>query len=270
MAQLCRKLGVSRSGYYSWLRRPRSKRAIENEALVEHIKAIHTENRELYGSPRVHASLKERGQHYNIKRVARLMRENGIASKVTRRFKPRKQNYLTYTHVPNLLLERGIPTQKNQIWVGDVTYIRVNGSWTYLAVVMDLCTRKILGWAYGSHRKFDLVKEALSMAVSTSPPSKDTIFHSDQGIEYTVSTYQQLVKSYGITPSMSRKGHCWDNAWTESFFHTLKTEMIYFQKFSNLPEATAYIMDYVTFFNHKRIHSSLNYSTPNQYHLEAA
>lgn len=267
---MCRKLGVSRSGYYSWLSRSKSKRTIENEALTELIRAIHKEHRELYGSPRIHAVLKERGYQYNIKRVERLMRVHGIVSKVTKRFKPRKQNYLFYTQVPNVLLKRGMPTKKNETWVGDVTYIRANGKWSYLAVVMDLYTRKILGWAYGPSRKFDLVKEALSMAVRISSPGKDTIFHSDQGIEYTVSTYQQLVKSYGITPSMSRKGHCWDNAWTESFFHTLKTEMVYFQKFASIVEATAFIMDYITFYNHKRIHSSLNYTTPVEYHLRAA
>ena len=198
------------------------------------------------------------------------MRKHKIVSKVTRRFKPRKINYAHYLGTPNLLLDREAPGKRDEVWVSDVTYIRVNGAWTYLAIIMDLYTRKVLGWAYSSSRKIQLVKEALAMAVSVSPPSKRTILHSDQGIEYTSTAYREKVLSYGITPSMSRKGHCWDNAFMESFFHTLKTEMIYFHKFSNITEATAYIMDYITFYNHKRIHSSLNYSTPQDYHRAAA
>ena len=270
MAQLCRKLGVSRSGYYSWLSRPKSKRKVENESLVQEIKSIHKESRYLYGSPRVHAVLRKRGYHYNLKRIERLMRENDIVSRVTRKFKRKQRNYLFYNQAPNLLLERDAPTQKNEVWVGDVTFIRVNENWTYLAVVMDLYSRKVLGWAYGASKKSHLAKEALSMAVSNSPPSKETIFHSDQGIEYTSTLFQKQVREYGLTPSMSRKGHCWDNAFMESFFHTLKTEMVYFQKFSNIVQATSYIMDYITFYNHYRIHSSLNYDTPQEYHLRVA
>ena len=259
---------MSRSGYYSWLERGKSKRVVENEALVKEIKSIHKESRYLYGSPRVHAVLKKRGYSYNRKRVERLMRENRIISRVTRKFKKKRKNYLFYNQSPNLLLDRDLPSRKNQVWVGDITYIRTNANWTYLAVVMDLYSRKVLGWSYGASRKAHIAKEALSMAVNNSPPTKYTIFHSDQGIEYTSTVFQEHVRTLGLTPSMSRKGHCWDNAFMESFFHTLKTEMVYFQKFSNISEATAYIMDYITFYNHYRIHSSLNYDTPEAYHVK--
>lgn len=270
MALLCRKLGVSRSGYYSWLRRPRCARAIENESLLEEIRAIFKAHRGLYGSPRIHAVLRARGYAYNRKRIERLMRKAKIVSRVTKKFKAKRRDYAHHYGTANLLLEQGVPRKKNRVWVGDVTYIRVNGSWTYLAVVMDLCTRKIIGWAYSRSRDVQNIKDALEMAVNCSPPKSRTIFHSDQGTEYATSNYRNTLLSYGITQSMSRKGHCWDNAWMESFFHSLKTEMIYLQKFSNFVEATAYIMDYITFYNHKRIHSSLNYSTPQEYHRAVA
>lgn len=261
---MCRKLGISRSGYYAWLNRSESVREKENSTLTCEIRAIHEASRRTYGSPRVHAELRERGYPYNRKRIARLMRKNGIVAKMSKRFKPRNRDYGHYRRTSNLLLERGATSAKNQVWVGDITYIRVGKRWSYLAVVMDLHTRKIIGWAFSSRRTVDLVREALLMASRTSPPSSKTIFHSDQGIEYAANDFRELLESLKLVSSMSRKGSCWDNAYVESFFHTLKTEMVYFHSFKKLEQALAYIMDYITFYNTERLHSGLDYNTPNQ------
>lgn len=191
--------------------------------------------------------------------------------KIRKRFKPRQKNSAFYYGAPNLLLGRKKPVRKNEIWVGDVTYIRVNGQWTYLAVVMDLYTRKVLGWAYAPSKIGLTVTEALAMAVELSPPIRDkTIFHSDKGMEFAAEVFRNELFKNGITPSMSRPRHCWDNATMESFFHSLKTEMVYLQNFKDFTEATAYIMDYISFYNHKRLHSSLNYCTPQEYYQSAA
>jgi len=268
--ELCRKLGVSRSGYYAWLNRRESSRARENRKLVGEIRVIHSASRETYGSPRVHATLRRQGYGVNRKRVARLMRVHGIVSKMRVRFKPRRHDGQRYNSVPNLLLDRSFPTEKNQVWVGDVTYVRIKGRWTYLAVVMDLHTRKVIGWSYSKYRLMSMATEALLMAVLTESPQGKLIFHSDQGTEYASNGFKAALAEHGIIQSMSRKGCCWDNAFMESFFHTLKTEMLYFQKLNNFIQATAYILDYIHFYNHERIHSSLEYKTPDQYDRLAA
>lgn len=195
------------------------------------------------------------------------MRVHNIASKVKRRFKYRvRGTYQRYLAAKNLLINRSTPTTRNQVWTGDITYIRVNGRWAFLAVVMDLGTRKIIGWSFAQALTPAVACEALEMAMRSSKPSKTTIFHSDQGIEYASSEFRKALGRNRLIQSMSRKGHCWDNAHMESFFHSLKTEMVYFNTFSNFIQATAYIMDYITFYNHKRLHSSLSYSTPESYY----
>ena len=198
------------------------------------------------------------------------MRKNAIVAKMSKRFKPRNRDYAHYRRASNLLLTYGSTSGKNQIWVGDITYIRVGKRWSYLAVVMDLHTRKIIGWSFSARRTVDLVREALLMAVRISPPRSKTIFHSDQGIEYAANDFRELLDSFRLVSSMSRKGSCWDNAYVESFFHTLKTEMVYFHNFKKLEQALAYIMDYITYYNTKRLHSSLDYNTPNHYDRLAA
>ncbi len=262
---------MSRSGYYAFINRERSRRSLENEALVAEIRRIHAESRNTYGSPRIHEALRRQGRFYNRKRIARLMRLNNIVCKMTKKFKAKTWDWETRRCVhKNLLLERKETTKPNQVWVGDMTYIRVNGKWSYLAVVMDLHTRKILGWSYAAKNGADLVSEALLMAIGTKSSTKGIIFHTDQGTEYASKVHRQVICDHGMKPSMSRAGHCWDNASMESFFHTLKTEMIYFHKFKSLHEVASYLMDYITFYNHKRIHSSLNYQTPNEFDKLAA
>ena len=262
---LCRKFGVSRSGYYTWCNRAESKREIENLELLERIRTIHEDSRETYGSPRVHAMLQKEGTHCNIKRVARLMRINGIQAKMKAKFKKQSNVYSLGKFSKNLLLKQKSPEVKNQIWVGDVTYIRVGKNWSYLAVVMDLYTRRIIGWSFSKSRTKQIVNDAIRMAIESQKPKTKLIFHSDQGIEYFATDFRAILKENKIIQSMSHRGCCWDNAYMESFFHSLKTEMVYFQNFKHLEQAVAYIIDYITFYNDKRIHSGLDYLTPKEF-----
>lgn len=198
------------------------------------------------------------------------MRRNDIVAKMTRKFKRKGWDYESARCFSNALLKKKETTGSNQVWVGDVTYIRVNGSWTYLAAVMDLHTRKILGWSYAIRNGAPLTTEALQMAIKNVSSTKGIIFHTDQGSDYANKAHPQVLCDNGMIPSMSRRGHCWDNANMESFFHTLKTEMIYFHKFKSLHEVASYLMDYITFYNHKRLHSSLNYLPPSEFDKLAA
>lgn len=270
MAALCRKLGVSRSGYYAWRDRQASQRKLDDQRLLPVIHQIFQESRETYGYPRIHAALKARGIVCGRNRVARIMRENGLKARMARRFKYHRHRDWLFAKTPNLLLDRPRATAPNQVWVGDVSYIRVRGKWSYIAIVMDHYSRKILGWSFSQSHDAALTREALLMATQTSPPSTGTIFHSDQGSEYASKEYRAVLESTGLRISMSRKGHCWDNAHMESFFGTLKTEMVYFQKFQQLEEAVAYISDYIRFYNCERLHSGLGYCTPTQYEANAA
>ena len=235
---------------------------MENEALLAEIRVVHTKSREAYGYPRVHAELKRQGITCGKHRVARLMRENGIMGKKARRFKNHRHKHHIYDASRNLLLHREPVTATNQVWVGDITFARVGKAWSYLSVVMDLYSRKIIGWTFEKNRSAELAAESFEMAANYNHYTASTIFHSDQGSEYASKQYQDVLNGRNIQISMSRKGHCWDNAHMESFFHSLKTEMIYFNHFKTLEEATAYIIDYIHFYNHERIHSGLCYLTP--------
>ena len=231
---------------------------------------MHQASEGRYGYPRVHAALQRQGIRCGRHRVARIMRENGIIGKKAMKFKRHCHRHHLQWHSHNLLPEHGPVTQKNQVWVGDITLIRVGKAWTYLSVVMDRFTRQIIGWTFSRRTGGELVSESLRMAWNTEQPGRGLIFHSDQGTEYASHGYQRLLKEHGIKISMSRKGHCWDNAHMESFFHSLKTEMIYFQQFQTLEEATGYIIDYIHFYNHERLHSGLGYRTPMEHARIAA
>ncbi len=269
MAVLCRKLGVSRGGYYAWLNRQASQRQSSNEALLEKIVSIHKASRETYGYPRVHAQLKRLGVGCGRHRVARLMRTHGIKAKGARRFRRHSHRHHLFHDTKNLLLNRAPLSAANQVWVGDVTYIRIGKDWQYLSTVLDLYTRKVIGWHFSTERNTALVSEALYMAVEDYTPTHETIFHSDQGIEYVNKAYRELLKEKGLKASISRKGHCWDNAVMESCFNTRKGEMVYFKQLQSNTQAMAFIMDYMYFYNHERLHSSLNYQTPNEMELAA-
>ncbi len=263
-------MGVTCGGYHAWVNREKSKRALDNEALLVEIKRVHEASRDTYGYPRVHAALRQQGIICGKHRVARIMRENGIVGKVARRFKKHAHRHHLMHNSQNLLLNRQAVTSKNEVWVGDITFIRVNKDWSYLSIVMDLHTRKIIGWTFEKKRSGEMVAESLIMAANDNRYTSDIIFHSDQGSEYASKYYIKTLKNRNIKGSMSRKGHCWDNAHMESFFHSLKTEMIYFNHFKTLEEATAYIVDYIHFYNNERLHSSLGYKTPAEYEKIAA
>ena len=267
---LCAKLGVTRAGYYAWRKREKSKRALTNEALLDSIRQVHRDSRHCYGYPRVHAELKRRGIICGKHRIARIMRENGVVGKKAVKFKRHSHRHHLQRDSRNLLLEHGLVTRKNEVWVGDVSFIRVGREWAYLSAVMDRYTRKIIGWTLSKKTGAELVAESLLMAWQEESPQAGLIFHSDQGTEYASNHYQRTLKERGIRISMSRKGHCWDNAFMESFFHSLKTEMVYFNHFQRLEEATAYIMDYIRFYNHERLHSGLGYQTPSECEIMAA
>ena len=255
---------MTRAGYYAWLKRGQSQRQVDNNALLKKIIEVHQASHERYGYPRVHQALRQSGIVCGRNRVARIMRENGIVARMARRFRRHSHRHELFRSSTNLLLGREPTTAPNQVWVGDITFIRVGGEWSYLSTVMDRHTRQIIGWSFADKRSAALVREALIMATQHCLPTPETIFHSDQGCEYASKEYRRVLESFGLRVSMSRKGHCWDNAYMESFYHTLKTEMVYFQKFRYLAEATAYIVDYVRFYNSERLHSGLNYQTPDQ------
>ena len=263
-------MGVSRGGYYAWVNRKKSRRVLANEELLKEIKVVHEDSREIYGYPRVYAALKRKGFVCGKHRVARIMRENGIMGKKARRFRQHKSGHQSYISSKNLLLNRDAATSTNQVWVGDITFIRIGEKWSYLSVVMDLYSRKIIGWTFNKNRGADMVSESLLMAARDHNVTPETIFHSDQGSEYASRIFTTTLRETGLRASMSRKGHCWDNASMESFFHSLKTEMIYFNHFKTLAEAMSYIIDYMKFYNNVRLHSGIGYLTPIECELMAA
>jgi len=267
---MCRKLCVTRAGYYAWKTRQKSQRQCENERLLKKIVDIHKTSRETYGYPRVHAALKRQGEHCSRNRVARLMRNYGLQAKMTKRFKPHRHRHHLVLEPRNLLLDRGPVTQANEVWVCDVTYIRVGKNWNYLCTIMDLYTRKIIGWQFARSLDATVAREALLMALEENKPKAGAIFHTDRGPEFGNKALKYELDKHQLLVSKSRKGCCWDNANKESFYHTLKTEMVYFHNFKRLEEATAYIMDYIRFYNQDRLHSSLNYQSPNEYELKVA
>ena len=267
---MCRKLGVTRGGYYAWKNRHKSPRQSHNEALLHKIVGIHQSSRETYGYPRVHATLRRQGESCGRHRVARLMRDNNIMAKMSRRFRKHNHKHHLLWEPKNLLLGREPVKQANEVWVCDVTYIRVGKDWNYLSTVMDLYTRKIIGWHFDRKLNAKLAKESVLMAIQDNNPGTGTIFHTDRGIEFSNKELKAVLEEHNLLISKSRKGCCWDNANMESFYHTLKTEMVYFEKFKNLIEATAHIIDYIHFYNHDRLHSSLDYQSPIEYELQAA
>jgi len=231
---------------------------------------IHQASRETYGYPRVHAVLKRQGETCGRHRIARLMRDYGIKARMARRFKKHSHRHHLMREPRNLLLGRDPVKQANEVWVCDVTYIRVSKDWNYLCTIMDLYTRKIIGWHFAKSLDSTIAREALLMALQEHQPKSGAIFHTDRGVEFANKELKAVLDEHNLLVSKSRKGCCWDNANMESFYHTLKTEMVYFHKFRNLVEAIAYIMDYIRFYNHERLHSSLNYQSPNEYELKVA
>lgn len=263
---LCQVLEVSTSGFYAWLRRPESLRSRENRRLLVEIKAVHQRSRQAYGSPRVHADLNANGQACGKHRVAQLMRTHGIVSRHKRKFKATTNSRHTHPVAENLLQRQFTVDAPNRWWVSDITYIPTREGWLYLAVTLDLYHRKVLGWAMDQWMTQQLVINAFTMAVKNGNPGPGLSHHSDQGVQYACKTFQSLLKASGIQCSMSRKGNCWDNAVAESFFHTLKVELIHAQHYNTRQEARTAIFDYIeVFYNRQRRHSILGYRTPAEF-----
>lgn len=260
--QMARTLGVSRSGYYDYLKRGQSLRERDNKTLVDAMKMIFEDSHQTYGSPRVHAALKDQGLICSRPKVARLMKAHGLVAKMSRRMKKTAKRS-DKNHRPDLVQQNFQVKSPNRVWVGDITYIWIKGRWMYLAVVLDLFSRKIVGMALEETMKSDLVRQAMTQALISRRPPSGLIHHSDLGTQYTSHDIQSLAECQGIC--LSYGSSAYDNAVVESFFHTLKTEHVYFKTYQTLEEAKLDIFTYIfAFYNSRRRHSTLGYQTPNQ------
>ena len=260
---LCRTLQVSRAGFYAWQGRLEAPRVQADARLGLEVAAIHAESRQRYGSPRIHAELRARGCRAGRKRVARLMRARGLAARRRRRFRVTTQSRHRFPIAPNLLarqFERAVP---NHAWVTDITYIPTQEGWLYLAVILDLCSRFAVGWAMSERITDDLTLDALAMALARRRPPPGLLHHSDRGSQYASGDYQEVLAQHGIVCSMSRRGDCWDNAVAESFFATLKVELVHDVTWVTRAAARAELFDYLElFYNGQRRHSALGYLSP--------
>jgi len=263
---MCNVLEVSRSGYYFWSKRPESFKRKQDKELQAVVREVFTESRGTYGCPRVHRELRNRGIACGKNRIARLMRKDGLRAKVKRRFKATTDSKHNLPVAGNLLQRDFNPEQPDQTWAGDITYVWTGEGWLYLAVVLDLFSRNVVGWAMEKHMTRHLVMNALDMAIKRRKPAGGLIHHSDRGSQYASGDFQELLNKHGIRCSMSRKGDCWDNAPVESFFGTLKQELIFHQRYHTRSHAKQSIFEYIErFYNRKRLHSTLGYQSPVDY-----
>jgi putative transposase len=262
VAQLCRVLQVAASGYYAWRYRQPSQRAQANAALTEQIRAVHERSRCTYGAPRVHAELLARQQRVSRKRVARLMREAGLVGRPPRRFR-RTTVADPKVQVEDLVQRSFSAAAPDQKWFGDITYVRTWEGWLYLAVILDAYSRKVVGWAMADHLRTELATGALEMALRTRRPKPGLICHTDRGVQYTSSAYGELLAAYQALQSVGRPGTCWDNSVAESFFATLKTELIYRHVWPTRRHAEVAIFEFIAgWYNQHRRHSTLGYCSP--------
>jgi transposase InsO family protein len=264
---MCKTLRVSRSGFYAWLGRDESDRARENRELTELIRSVFDDSREVYGSPRVFRTLRRRGMSCSRHRVARLMRVAGLRSKTKRRFrvKTTDSNH-SFPIAPDRVDRDFHANTANQVWVSDMTYIPTDEGWLYLAVTMDLFSRKIVGWSMAATMHAEIVINALSMAISSRRPEPGLIHHSDRGSQYASEAFRSQLTEGGLLASMSRTGNCYDNAAMESFFHSLKTELVNHEQYRSHSHARASLFDYIeAFYNRQRIHSTLGYLSPEDF-----
>ncbi len=268
VAAMCRVLEVSRSGYYDWVDRPESMRVKRHRELTVKIRQAHIESRKIYGSPRIHGELVDQGEKVGKNTVACLMKRANIQSKVHKRFVVTTDSRNTKKPAENKLAGIFISDQPNRKWVSDVTYIPTRKGWLFLSAIMDLYSRLIVGWSMGESNNTELVEDALKMATAHRKNYQGVILHSDQGVQYASTSYQQLLSNLSIICSMSRKGNCWDNAPMESFFHSLKTEWVVFENYKTRSEARTSLFDYIElFYNRKRRHSALKYRSPLAFEL---
>lgn len=263
---MCRALAVSPAGYYAWRVRPESLRSAANRALLTDIRVIHRESRQTYGSPSIWYALVRRGQRVGEHRVARLMRRAGLRAKTVKKWRATTQSNHGLPVAENTLNRQFTVEHPNRVWAGDLTYVWTAEGWLYLAVILDLYSRRVIGWAMGSRLTVELAERALTMALTNRTLTAGLLHHSDRGSQYAATRYQRLLNKYGITTSMSRTGNCWDNACVESFFGTLKRELVYHRHYATRKDATQDIFEYIeVFYNRTRRHSTLGYNSPAEY-----
>jgi len=269
---LCLHLEVSPSGYYDWQKRRScpSPRAVEDQALAQQIDQIHARSRQNYGSPRVVEELRKKGRRHGRNRIARLMKEEGLCGRHKRRYRVQTTDSNHDQPIaPNRLAEAPKATAPNQLWVADITYIETKEGWLYLAAILDLYSRKIVGWAMSERIDTGLVLKALAMALLHRSPPANVLLHSDRGVQYASGDYRQALGQAGLIASMSRRGNCYDNATMESFWSTLKLELVYRRCFDSRAQARTQIFDYIeTFYNRQRAHSALGYHSPVDFELQ--
>jgi len=269
---MCSVLEVSPAGYYAWRLRSQSARSAANCELLSAIKQIHQDNHGRYGSPRIHIALQNQGRGVSRGRIERLMRRHGVRAIMA---PPRRMRTTDSRHdlpvAPNLLDRNFTASAPNRVWLADITYIETDEGWLYLAAVMDLFSRKIVGWAMRDHLRTELASTALAMAIKRQRPAQGLVHHSDRGVQYAAHDYRTRLQSAGIQASMSRKADCYDNAPMESFFHTLKTELVHHRKYATRAEAQRDIFAYIEgFYNRTRLHSSIGYISPIDMERKAA
>ena len=272
ISTLCEHFLVSTSGFYDWERRQSAPgfRALEDRALAVEVEAIHAQSRQTYGGPRIRAVLRARGRRHGRKRIARLMTQMGLCGRQKGRYRVHTTDS-NHDHpiAPNRLAEAPSPTAPNQIWVADITYIQTREGWLFLAGILDLFSRKIVGWAMSDSIDSALVLKALSMALLHRTPPGGLLFHSDRGVQYAAGNFRQALASASLVPSMSRRGNCYDNAAMESFWSTLKLELVYRRDFATHHQARIEIFDYIeAFYNRERIHTALGGLSPTQFELK--
>jgi putative transposase len=275
VVKMCEVLGVSKSGYYEWLKRPLSERAIRSEELTKEVLRVHSESNRIYGSPKIHKQLENEGVITSQRTVQRIMKAEEIKSKTVRKYKATTNSDHDKPIYPNLLNQDFTTIMPGEVWVADITYVWTSEGWLYLASVMDLYSRKIIGFNMGSRLTKELAITVLERALINQPPKEGLIHHSDRGSQYASIDYTHKLKEAKMVISMSRKGNCYDNACIESFHSVLKKELIYQRKYKTRDEATMSIFEYIVgFYNSRRIHSSLGYVSPNmfekQYFLKTA
>ena len=268
---MCRALAVSAAGYYAWRVRPESARSVSARMTLSAIRVIHRESRETYGSPRIWDALVERGVRIGEHRVARLMRQDGIRAKTVKKWRATTQSQHRFPMAANTLDRAFTVEAPNRVWAGDIMYIWTLEGWLYLAVLLDLYSRRVVGWAMSQRVTVELTEQALTMALAKRAPTAGLLHHSDRGSQYAATSYQRVLDEYGLIPSMSRKGNCWDNACVESFFGTLKRELVYHRRYVTREEARQDIFAYIeVFYNRQRRHSTLGYHSPAEFEARAA
>ena len=266
VGRMCTLLNVSRSGFYAWLTRPESPRSRENRALEAKIRVLHAASHGIYGSPKIHRDLIDDGVRCGKNRVARIMREANIRSRTKKKFKATTNSRHNLPVAANLLNQDFTADTPDSVWVGDITYVHTQQGWLYLAVLIDLYNRQVVGWATSARMPRQLAIDALQMALERHSPDQGLVHHTDRGSQYASGDYQKVLTERRMVCSMSRKGNCYDNAVAESFFRLLKTEWVNHYRYLSRSEAVQSLFYYIEiFYNRKRRHSSLGYKTPHDY-----